>query len=342
MIEVFDFFSGCGGTSLGFQNYGFRIIGAMDFDKDSASTFRKNFPKAKFIESDIRLVKPQALSKIITKPRNRKNPLLFCGCAPCQPFSKQRRIKQENDNRINLLSEFQRFIEYWRPDFIFLENVPGLQNINRAGGVVKRFTNRLTRLGYTFDTSVVKASDIGVPQVRKRFILTAAYKGKSIIPISSIVDKYKNTTPTVKECISDLPAIGAGEKHPRIPNHATAKLSKQNLIRIKNTPEGGDRRDWPKRLKIDCHENYNGHRDVYGRMKWDAPAATLTTKCISYSNGRFGHPEQDRAISVREAARLQTFPDTFLFLGSLGSCARQVGNAVPPLMAERISEAFVF
>lgn len=138
-----------------------------------------------------------------------------------------------------------------------------------------------------------------------------------------------------------MPPIAAGEVHPVIPNHWAAKLSEKNLLRIQNTPEGGDRRHWPNNLKAGCHLNYNGHSDVYGRMKWDAPASTLTTKCISYSNGRFGHPDQNRAISVREAARLQTFPDNFIFKGSLISCARQVGNAVPPLMAQRISESFI-
>lgn len=339
MIKVFDFFSGCGGTSLGFQNFGFEIIGALDFDKDSAETFRKNFPNAAFIEADIRKVKAEDLSNIVTKKRT--IPLLFCGCAPCQPFSGQRRQIKENDARKTLLSEFQRFVEFWKPDYIFLENVPGLQNIDKSDGAFKKFTNSLKRMGYNFNTSVVKASDIGVPQVRKRFILTAALGKRRIKPIESIVEKYKNYTPTVKDTIFNLPEIAAGETHSTIANHSSAKLSPQNILRIKNTPEGGDRRHWPKHLTAGCHQNYKGHTDVYGRMKWDAPASTLTTKCISYSNGRFGHPEQNRAISVREAARLQTFPDNFIFYGSLFSCARQVGNAVPPLMAERISESFI-
>lgn len=340
VINVFDFFSGCGGTSLGFQNFGFNIIGGLDFDKDSALTFKKNFPKAYFIEGDIRKIKTSALS-IITK-RVRKTPLLFCGCAPCQPFTKQRRYIDINDTRKTLLSEFQRFVEYWRPEFIFLENVPGLQKIDKTDDVFKKFTNFLKKREYSFDTLVIKASEIGVPQVRQRFVLVAASKNNKIKPLKEIISKYKGEKlPVVKNYISDLPEIEAGESHSKIPNHASAKLSSQNLIRIKNTPEGGDRRNWPESLKAGCHINYNGHTDVYGRMKWDSPASTLTTKCISYSNGRFGHPSQDRAISVREAARLQTFPDKFVFIGSLTSCARQVGNAVPPLMAERISESFI-
>lgn len=339
MIKVFDFFSGCGGTSLGFQKQGFEIVGALDCDKDSSETFRNNFPQAVFIENDIRKTSPEDLSHIINKIGN--FPLLFCGCAPCQPFTGQRRQIKHDDSRKNLLSEFQRFVEYWKPDFIFLENVPGLQNINKSGGVFKKFTDSLTRLEYTFDTAIIKASDIGIPQIRKRFILVAASNKHKIKPIKLIVEKYQGMIPTVKDCIFDLPPILAGEKHPNVPNHATAKLSEKNLLRIKNTPEGGDRRNWPDYLQTECHKDYNGHTDVYGRMSWMAPASTLTTKCISYSNGRFGHPEQDRAISVREAARLQTFPDSFVFSGSLISTARQVGNAVPPLMSERLSECFI-
>lgn len=339
MIDVFDFFSGCGGTSLGFQNHGFNIVGGLDFDKDCANTFKKNFPKASFFEGDIRKIEPQVLSNLIS--HNRKTPLLFCGCAPCQPFTKQRRYLDKNDTRRTLLSEFERFVEFWKPEFIFLENVPGLQKIEKSGPAFGKFTNKLSKLGYIFDTEIILASDLGVPQLRKRFILVAAFKGYNISPISTVVDKYKNQIVTVKEAIEDLPPLKAGETHPIIPNHSAAKLSSKNLERIKNTPEGGDRRDWVEHLKAGCHINYKGHTDVYGRMRWNAPSSTLTTKCISYSNGRFGHPVQNRAISVREAARLQTFPDNFVFSGTLISCARQVGNAVPPLMAQRISETFL-
>jgi DNA (cytosine-5)-methyltransferase 1 len=339
MVEVFDFFSGCGGTSLGFQNYGFKIIGALDNDKDSAETFRRNFPLAEFVEKDIRQVKPEDLSNIISKKRT--VPLLFCACAPCQPFTGQRSQKKEGDSRKTLLSEFERFVEYWEPEFIFLENVPGLQNINKSGEIFKRFTTLLEKYNYNFDSAVVNTSEIGIPQIRKRFILTASLTGKKILPISITVEKYTQEITCVRDFINDLPPIKAGETHATIHNHIAAQLSELNLIRIQSTPEGGDRRDWPEHLRVGCHKNYRGHTDVYGRMKWDRPSPTLTTKCISYSNGRFGHPEQDRAISVREAARLQTFPDEFIFHGNLGSCAKQVGNAVPPLMAQRFSESFV-
>jgi DNA (cytosine-5)-methyltransferase 1 len=146
----------------------------------------------------------------------------------------------------------------------------------------------------------------------------------------------------VREWISGFPPIAAGETYAEIPNHRAARLSELNLERIRATPPGGGRFDWPEELMLTCHlGEYNGHTDVYGRMHWDRPASGLTTRCISLSNGRFGHPEQDRAISVREAASIQTFADDFVFFGSLNSMARQVGNAVPVLVAEVFGRYFL-
>ena len=140
----------------------------------------------------------------------------------------------------------------------------------------------------------------------------------------------------MRDWIGDLPKIAAGDTHPTIPDHRAAGLSALNLKRIRATPEGGGNRDWSDELRLKCHEDATGYSDVYGRMSWDRPASGLTTRCISYSNGRFGHPEQDRAISVREAACLQTFPMDFQFAGSLSSMARQIGNAVPVRLAEAV------
>ncbi|MDE0036380.1 MAG: DNA cytosine methyltransferase, partial [Gammaproteobacteria bacterium] len=146
---------------------------------------------------------------------------------------------------------------------------------------------------------------------------------------------------TVRNWIEHLPPIGSGEEHPTVSNHRAAGLSALNVKRIEATPEGGGHRDWPDELKLACHKDFSGYTDIYGRMSWDAPASGLTTRCISYSNGRFGHPEQDRAISVREAACLQTFPDEFAFEGALNSMARQIGNAVPVRLAEVVGKQFV-
>ena len=146
---------------------------------------------------------------------------------------------------------------------------------------------------------------------------------------------------TVRDWISHLPAIGAGEEHPEVVNHRAARLSALNLERVQATPEGGGRGDWPDALRLDCHKGFDGYSDVYGRMSWDSPASGLTTRCISYSNGRFGHPEQNRAISIREAACLQTFPEDFVFKGSMNSMARQIGNAVPVRLAKVFGRRFI-
>ncbi|MDR7025937.1 DNA cytosine methyltransferase [Pseudomonas peli] len=333
-IDVYDFFSGCGGTSCGFRDAGFNIKMGLDIDHDSAETFKLNFPEAHFIEADIREIEPSEISSII----RRENPILFSGCAPCQPFSKQNRHQQENDKRLNLLDEFGRFVKHWLPEYVFIENVPGMQVKAAKSKTFSRFTNLLTELGYSYSTDVVEAQWYGVPQKRRRLILIASLRETAVMPAQS---HGTNGVPhsTVREWISDLPVLEHGESDPRDSDHFSMRLSEKNLERIKLTPEGGGREHWPERLVLDCHKGYEGHVDVYGRLSWDKPAVGLTTKCISYSNGRFGHPVQNRAISLREAACLQTFPRDFKFIGSKSSRARQVGNAVPPLMARSVGNA---
>tara|TARA_R110000796_G_C14532852_1_gene432072 strand:- start:102 stop:1130 length:1029 start_codon:yes stop_codon:yes gene_type:complete len=333
-IDVFDFFSGCGGTSCGFRDAGFNIKMGLDIDHDSAETFRLNFPTAKFIENDIRRIMPEDIADIV----NRSNPILFCGCAPCQPFSKQNRQQNKDDKRLDLLDEFGRFVKYWLPEFVFIENVPGMQHKAAKSETFNRFTKMLSDLGYNYETKVVDAQWYGVPQKRSRLILSAALKQNIELPMPTHGKKLKPFS-TTREWISNLPAIEHGKVDAVDLDHFAMKLSDTNLSRIKATPEGGGREHWPDHLILPCHRGYTGHVDVYGRMSWDKPAVGLTTKCTSYSNGRFGHPTQDRAISLREAACLQTFPRSFKFLGSRTSRARQVGNAVPPLMAKCVGHS---
>ena len=191
----------------------------------------------------------------------------------------------------------------------------------------------LEREGYIFDAKVLNAKDYGIPQNRRRFVLIASRLFEPHIP-----DKThgKGLIPyvTVYDTIHDFPPLAAGEEDETIPNHRAAGLSDINLIRIQHTPhDGGGRLDWPQNLWLNCHEKFKGHSDVYGRMYWNRVAPTLTVKCYSISNGRFGHPEQDRAISLREAAAIQTFPDDYIFEGSLQEIGKQIGNAVPVLLA---------
>lgn len=333
-IKVFDFFSGCGGTSKGLQTAGMDIVLGLDIDKDSEATYLANFLGAEFIRQDISSVETQSIKNAIQKCGS--SPLLFCGCAPCQPFTKQNTLKKTDDVRAPLLNEFQRFVEYYEPEYVFVENVPGMQKIKNEKSPFTDFITALKLKGYSVSYAVKAAQNYGVPQYRRRLVLIASRLGYIDLPGETHGEgENKEKYATVWDYISDLPSIRAGEEHPEIPNHRAANLSELNLKRIKAMPPGGSRKDWPDELKLDCHaENYSGHTDVYGRMKWNAPASGLTTRCISLSNGRFGHPDQDRAISAREAACLQTFPMDFVFHGNLGSVARQIGNAVPVKLAE--------
>lgn len=334
MIKVFDFFSGCGGTSCGFQRAGLDIVLGLDVDHDAAQTYRSNFPKAAFIEADIRTLNASELDPWMA---GRDGPVLFCGCAPCQPFSKQNRQRTKIDPRKSLLAEFGRFVEHWLPEYVFIENVPGMQKLKGNKGPLPAFKSLLKKLGYQFDVKVLPALWFGVPQTRERLVLLAC-RGVAISLPEPTHGPDKEPYATVQDWIGNLAPLTAGQTDSKDPDHRAAALSKLNLARIAATPEGGGREHWPRRLLLDCHKDHAGHTDVYGRLAWDKPAAGLTTRCISYSNGRFGHPEQNRAISVREAACLQTFPADFVFCGSLNSKAKQIGNAVPPLMAQSVGQ----
>lgn len=335
-ISVIDFFSGCGGTSLGLREAGMTIVAGIDHDADSAESFRLNFPDAAFIERDIRQVSTGEVRSLMPHGV----PTLFAGCAPCQPFSKQNRNRhRKEDSRRLLIAEFQRFVLALKPTHVVVENVPGLQRFG-SDGPLAGFIAELERANYTVVWAILHASHFGVPQRRSRFVLIAsqdplcarmpiATHGPGRLPIA-----------TVREWMSDLPSIEAGASDVIDRDHVAMSLSETNLRRILATPEGGGRDSWPSDLLLDCHQGHKGHSDVYGRLAWDKPASAMTTRCLSYSNGRFGHPEENRAISVREAACLQTFPRHFQFAGTVTSRGRQIGNAVPPLLSRAIGSVF--
>lgn len=312
---------------------GINVRFGLDCDRDAKQTFEANFPKATFINEDIRNLTPKDLKPYLRRKYGR--PLFFGACAPCQPFSKQNRAKHGQDNRATLLSELHRFVQAYTPEYIFVENVPGLQQVDNSDGPFAEFVRLLEALKYQKDYRIIMACHYGVPQKRRRLVLLASRLGPiEIPPPTNGPGTAQPELPSVWEHISHLPKIEAGEMHGEIDNHRSAQLSPNNLKRIENTPIGGDRRDWPKELCLPCHKQHSGHTDVYGRMLKDQPSAALTTRCISLSNGRFGHPTQNRAISVREAACIQTFPMDFTFRGNLNSMARQIGNAVPIAIAK--------
>ena len=334
-VTVVDFFSGCGGTSLGFRNAGMSIVAGIDNDPDAAETYRTNFPEATFFERDIRSLKIKEVAAVIPKGQ----PVLFSGCAPCQPFSKQRRTEKDDDPRRFLLAEFQRFVVSLKPDYVVVENVPGMQKVDDAGPL-KAFIAALEKLRYDVNYRILAAIDYGVPQVRRRLVLVASKKTVAIMPQpthGSGGERYA----TFRDWASGIAEIPAGGVDKVDPDHAAMALSPINVKRILATAEGKGRESWNDELLLDCHRSHKGHSDVYGRLSWDKPASAMTTRCLSYSNGRYGHPDQPRAISLREAACLQTFPRDFRFSGSLLSKGRQVGNAVPPLLAQRIAETIL-
>ncbi|MBE7703872.1 MAG: DNA cytosine methyltransferase [Cyanobacteria bacterium SIG28] len=346
-IKVFDFFSGCGGTSEGLREAGMDIVLALDNNQEALKTFEQNIkPECGTISDDIRKVETSTVKDYVDKYRYLGNKILFCGCAPCQPFSTQNKNRFDSeDNRLNLLSEFLRFVKDCQPDFILCENVPGLQKIDKDGPL-PAFIENLKEMGYSVpDPQIVHAENYGVPQRRKRLVLIASKLGMLDYPAKTHGPGLKEYV-TVRDAIGkgQYPSIKAGEtcSNPKFLNHRAASLSELNLKRIQCIKEGQGRKDWPEELRLKCHQNHKGHCDVYGRLEWDKPSVTLTTKCTNISNGRYGHPEQDRGLSVREAAKLQTFPDSFVFEGSsLTALARQVGNAVPVLLAKAFGEMFI-
>ncbi len=331
-VKVFDFFAGCGGASCGFREAGMEIAFALDWDSDAADTYSANFPSTMLVQDDIRNVSADDIYTLVDDCR--PGFVLFCGCAPCQPFSQQNTIHPDDDDRVHLLSHFTEFVQRCLPDVVFLENVPGLQSFSDRLGPFGDFVCALEADGYHVDHRPIRLMRYGIPQTRRRLVLLASRHGPIELPArTNGPGTPKECYETVREWIGDLPRIEAGEQHSSMPNHQAARLSPRNLERIRSTPEGGGHASWPEHLKLECHARTSGYTDVYGRMHWDRPASALTTRCISYSNGRYGHPEQDRAISIREAACLQTFPRDFAFRGSSVAMARQIGNAVPVRLA---------
>lgn len=337
-VCVADFFCGCGGTSAGLRSAGMEIVFGLDFDSEAAKTYRRNFPEAPFMERDIGKVKPIEVAAVIGPLRG---PLLLSACAPCQPYSSFGGAKKR-DPRRTLLLRLLPFLERLQPDLVLVENVPGLHAQRAPAGTFARFCKALRDAGFHVVSAVVDCQYYGVPQRRRRLIVMASRYGPIEIPAPTH-GRAPGLLPvsTVSEWIGDLPAISAGEAHSSVPNHLASALTELNLKRLEATPPGGGRADWPPELRLTCHAEHHGHCDVYGRMRGDAPAPALTTKCTSISNGRFGHPVQDRPITVREAASLQTFARDFIFEGGIKSATRQIGNAVPVLLAQKMGEAFL-
>lgn len=331
-FKVIDCFCGAGGLSLGFERAGFNVEYAFDIDKAAIETYKKN-PKyhhgAAFVRN-IYNVSKQSIEVDIG--HSLENIDVVIGGPPCQGFSVQRR-GDDNDPRNQLVLEYVRLLKEIRPRFFIMENVSGILS-QRGKPFVDALVTNMTEAGYVLQQKKLTASDYGVPQNRKRVIIVGELTNGSPGTFSypKPLEKAKKT---VREAIADLMYKDESE----IPNHKADKLSDINLKRIQSITEGQGRDSLPEELQLDCHKKHKGHRhlDTYGRMAWDQPSPTITARFDSFSRGRFGHPVLDRTITLREGARLQTFPDDFEFVGTKVEVARQIGNAVPPVLAEEIA-----
>ena len=332
-LQAIDLFCGAGGLTRGLLDAGIKVLGGYDADETCLRSYEHNNPGSKFFAKDVRSLTGQELRKLAK--RKSFSDFLLAGCAPCQPFSQQ--IKNgECRSDGTLLGEFGRLVEDILPGYVLMENVPGIAKV-KGNSTFKRFLKLLDANGYKVIYGIVDAKRYGVPQRRRRLVLIAARNGTPSLP-PAMFGVGRTPLKTVRQAIGHFPAIRAGQRHSELSNHVAATITPVNMERLKHTPhDGGDRRSWPKRLVLDCHSGeYEGHTDVYGRMAWDEPAPTLTARCHSISNGRYGHPEQDRAITLREAAALQSFPDGYEFFGSNKHIAQQIGNAVPVRLAESL------
>ena len=321
MLAALDLFSGCGGLTLGLKRAGFRVLGAVEIDPFSIEAYRANHKDVTVWDADIRELNPAQIQSSLGLKEGDLD--LLAGCPPCQGFSTMRTLNGAltiNDSRNDLLLEVLRFVDGLRPKAVMIENVPGLANDKSF----KLFWERMDGIGYQGNLDVFNAAKYGVPQRRRRLIYLAGHKRR--IPFA---EPLQNTM-TVQQAIGGLPQAGAsGDALHDIPERRTPRV----IELIRRIPkDGGSRTDLPEKDQLDCHKRCNGFKDVYGRMAWNDVAPTITSGCFNPSKGRFLHPQEDRAITMREAALLQGFPRHYEFPTWRGksAVAMLIGNALPP------------
>lgn len=341
-IKAVDFFCSGGGMSYGMQEAGINVIAGIDHDISCKETYEANIKGAEFIPADVFNLGTDELKEKLGLMKNDDN-LLLIGCSPCQYWSIIHSSKEKSEKSKNLLIEFHRFVEYFRPGYVVVENVPGILRKKEESGL-DSFIKWLETEGYVVHYDIHEVSDYQVPQHRRRFTLIANRVTKTEIE----PQKSQNEKLTVRDVIGEwngFPKIKAGNKDDTSFMHTAANLREINLKRLRMTEkDGGDRLAYVHTdLAIECHKNDSiNFKDTYGRMWWDRPSPTITTKFFSISNGRFAHPEEDRAISLREGATLQSFPKSFVFkTTAIANTARMIGNAVPPMYAKAIGEAVI-
>lgn len=335
-----DLFCGVGGLTRGLLDAGIQTVAGYDLDEACRFPYEHNNPPVKFYKQSITELTGHQLSKHYPKGHVR----ILVGCAPCQTFSKYTQgLKNGSDPKWTILYEFARLVRELKPEIVSMENVPELQR----HFVFHDFLNMLSDEGFHFvadpEKRVVYCPNYGIPQQRSRLVILASRLGPiDLIPPTHTPDRYRN----VSDVLRSLPPLKAGGESSTDPMHRTSRLAPNNLRRIRYSKPGGSWRDWPRELIAKCHRDKTGktYPSVYGRMEWDKPSPTITTQFYGFGSGRFGHPEQDRAISLREGALLQSFPEDYKFVEPNGeycfkTIGRMIGNAVPVRLGEIIGNS---
>lgn len=337
IITAIDLFCGTGGLSLGLQRGGIKVVAGIDNAAACAYPYSHNIG-AKFIERSVCDVTGEDLNRLWGRSEFR----LLAGCAPCQPFSSQRRgTDTSHEKSWPLLNEFARLVQETLPDFITMENVPRVQ----YSPIFDEYVSCLRQSGYCVTYRVLYGPDYGLPQRRRRLVLLAALNCQIEMPDPTVVaNQYR----TVYDAIHDLPPLKAGQRDRQDVLHFARNISSINLKRAQASKPGGTWEDWPEELRVPCQKRASGKsfKSFYGRMEWDKPSPTITTQSYNPGAGRFTHPSQDRPLTLREASRLQGFPDSFIFTEpsariTLSTVGRLIGNAVPPVFGEVIARQFI-
>lgn len=334
VISAVDLFCGAGGLTHGLEKSGINVSLGVDIDPACKYPYSAN-NHAKFLLKSVDDVKASELLDAYSGADLK----LLAGCAPCQTFSSYNQKADSSDERWWLLLQFSRLVKETKPEFVTMENVPGLLDQD----VFTTFMSDLEKLGYWIDYKVVNCAEYGLPQQRNRLVLLASKLGEiSLLP----PNRFSKKLQTVRDAIAKLPPMTAGTVYDKDTLHQSSSLSETNLKRIRVSKPGGTWRDWPENLVAECHKKKTGksYPSVYGRMNWDEPAPTITTQFFGFGNGRFGHPDQDRAISLREGAILQSFPKRYKFTPpgnpiSKKVLGRLIGNAVPVRLGEVIGKS---
>lgn len=335
-VVAVDLFCGAGGLTHGLLREGIDVRAGIDIDPACRYPYEQN-NDARFVQKDISVLSPGTLRRLLQG----KGYKVLAGCAPCQPFSLYTQgLDTEEDEQWSLLNEFLRLALKLKPDVVTMENVPQLQK----HAIYPEFISGLTKAGYYVTTFEVDCEKIGVPQTRKRLVLFASRYGEIELCHFAVGRRPR----TVRQAIGNLPPIEAGNDDPKDPIHRSSRLSALNLKRIKASSPGSSWKAWPRGLVAKCHRKKKGkgYSSIYGRMEWDKPAPTITTQFFGFGSGRFGHPEQDRAISPREAAMLQSFPRDYVFVApnekvAIKTVGRLIGNAVPVQLGRLIGRSII-